>query len=103
MMKFLRGLGLGIAGTLALSVALAVAQPAGNLISFLFAGTFPRSGVGVGFPDSGNLMQGARVYDTDTGGGVQNTLGVSIRKGASGGSVEGGTSTDPLRVDTTGT
>lgn len=42
-------------------------------------------------------------FDVDSGAGTQNVAGVSIRKAASGGSVEYGTSTDPLRIDPTGT
>ncbi len=42
-------------------------------------------------------------FDLDTGGGTQNVQGVNLRKSASGGSVEFGTSTDPIRVDPTGT
>ena len=43
------------------------------------------------------------LFDLDSGGGAQYAQGVSIRKAASGGSVEYGTSTDPLRTDPTGT
>jgi hypothetical protein len=48
-------------------------------------------------------MQLARVFDGDTGAGTELSLGVILRKTASGGSVEAGTSTNPLRVDPTGT
>lgn len=43
------------------------------------------------------------LHDTDSGAGAQYTVGVSLRKAASGGSVEAGTTADPLRVDPTGT
>ncbi len=43
------------------------------------------------------------LFDADTGVGNQYIRGVSVRKAASGGSVEYGSSTDPLRVDPTGT
>ena len=43
------------------------------------------------------------LFDADSGAGSQYVQGVSIRKAASGGSVEYGTSSDPLRVDPTGT
>ncbi len=43
------------------------------------------------------------VYDADTGAGTENVPGVILRKSANGGSVEAGTSSDPLRVDPTGT
>lgn len=42
-------------------------------------------------------------FDLDTGAGVQNVQGISIRLSANGGSVEGATSTNPLRIDPTGT
>jgi hypothetical protein len=67
-----------------------------------YGGAFPATGTAGGFTDGTN-MQGARVYDTDTGAGSQYSLGVSLRKAASGGSVELGTSTDPVRTDPTGT
>lgn len=44
-----------------------------------------------------------RAYDADTGAGTENVQGVVLRKSASGGSVELGTATDPVRVDPTGT
>lgn len=62
----------------------------------------PTSSIQVGGTDGTNL-QAARVYDTDSGAGSQYTLGVSLRKTSSGGSVEAGTSTDPIRIDPTGT
>lgn len=43
------------------------------------------------------------LFDADSGAGSQFLQGVSLRKVASGGSVEAGTSSDPLRVDPTGT
>lgn len=46
-------------------------------------------------------LQGA-VFDLDSGAGTQNVAGVSLRKTASGGSVELGTATDPVRTDPTG-
>lgn len=42
-------------------------------------------------------------HDLDTGAGTENNIGVNLRFSASGGSVEAGTSSDPIRVDTTGT
>lgn len=62
----------------------------------------PSSSTQIGGTDGTNL-QSAHVYDTDTGGGTQYTLGVNLRKSASGGSVELGTSSDPVRIDPTGT
>ena len=74
----------------------------GGGTSSLFGVAFPLSGTAGGFFDGVN-MQGARVYDTDTGVGNQYTLGVNLRLSAGGGSVEGGTLANPLRVDPTGT
>lgn len=62
----------------------------------------PASADQAGFSDGTNL-QAARVFDADSGAGTQYVLGVGLRKTASGGSVEAGTSSDPLRVDPTGT
>jgi len=61
----------------------------------------PGSSTQVGGSDGTNL-QAASVFDVDTGAGAQYVLGVGLRKAASGGSVEAGTATDPLRVDPTG-
>jgi len=62
----------------------------------------PTSSTQIGGSDGTNL-QVVRVFDGDTGGGTQYILGVGLRKAASGGTVEAGTSTDPIRVDPTGT
>lgn len=67
-----------------------------------FGAALPSAGTAVGFSDGTN-MEAARVYDTDSGGGSELTLGVSLRKTASGGSVEAGTLADPLRIDPVGT
>jgi len=64
--------------------------------------TVPSSSTQIGGSDGTNL-QSVRVFDLDSGGGTQYVLGVGLRKAASGGSVELGTSTDPIRVDPTGT
>lgn len=56
----------------------------------------------IGGSDGTNLRP-ARIFDVDTGGGQQWVLGVGLRKAAGGGSVELGTSSDPIRIDTTGT
>jgi hypothetical protein len=50
-----------------------------------------------------NSVALASPFDADTGAGTQNIAGVSLRKSASGGSVELGTSSDPMRIDPTGT
>jgi hypothetical protein len=62
----------------------------------------PSSSTQVGGSDGTNL-QVLRVFDADTGAGTQYVLGVGLRKFASGGSVELGTSSDPIRIDPTGT
>ena len=49
-----------------------------------------------------SALQGT-TFDADTGAGTENVAGVSLRKSASGGSVELGTDTDPMRTDPTGT
>lgn len=51
-----------------------------------FASTFPSAGTGIGFSDGTN-MQGARVFDLDSGAGTEYGLGVSMRIAASGGSI----------------
>lgn len=66
-------------------------------------------------PDVGAIVRGqnasgtidtaklAKAHDVDSGGGTEYATGVSWRKTASGGSVEFGTSSDPVRTDPTGT
>ncbi len=49
-----------------------------------------------------SLLQGS-IFDLDTGAGNELVSGVSLRKSASGGSVELGTLSDPIRIDPTGT
>jgi hypothetical protein len=67
-----------------------------------FGSATPSAGTATGFSDGTN-MQAPRAFDADSGGGTQYVAGVSLRKTASGGSVEAGTSSDPLRTDPTGT
>jgi len=52
-----------------------------------FGAAFPATGTAAGFSD-GTDMQSARVFDVDTGAGVQDVLGANIRISASGGSIE---------------
>lgn len=76
----------------------AVTQPVSGTVTI---GTFPDNE-----PFNLNQLAGtalAAPFDVDSGAGTQSVAGVSLRKAASGGSVEYGTSTDPLRVDPTGT
>jgi hypothetical protein len=44
-----------------------------------------------------------KTFDLDSGAGTEYNIGVGLRKIASGGSVEAGTATDPLRTDPVGT
>jgi hypothetical protein len=62
----------------------------------------PTSSTLLGGSDGTNL-QPTRVFDLDTGAGTEYSQGVSLRIPGSGGSVAGGTATNPLRVDPTGT
>jgi len=71
--------------------------------------TQPTSISAANFPDNEpfnlNQLAGtvlAAPVDVDLGAGAEQIIRVSMRKAASGGSVEYGTSTDPLRVDPTG-
>jgi hypothetical protein len=70
--------------------------------SSTFGSADPGTGTAAGFSDGTNMRE-ARVFDADSGAGTQYVLGVNLRKAASGGSVEAATSSDPLRVDPTGT
>jgi hypothetical protein len=67
-----------------------------------FGSAIPATGTAAGYSDGTN-MQLARVFDYDTGAGSQYVAGVGIRLSSSGGSVEGGTASNPLRTDPTGT
>lgn len=67
-----------------------------------FGSAIPTAGTAAGASDGTN-MQLPRVFDGDSGAGTQYVLGATLRKTASGGTVEAGTSTDPLRTDPTGT
>lgn len=64
--------------------------------------TAPTSSTLIGGTD-GTSLRASRIFDLDTGGGQQWVLGVGLRKAAGGGSVELGTSSDPIRIDPTGT
>jgi len=67
-----------------------------------FTSAFPTAGTAIGFTDGTN-MQAARVFDLDTGAGLQYIQGVSLRLSGAGGSVEFGTATAPVRIDPIGT
>lgn len=67
-----------------------------------FGDPFPVAGTSAGFSD-GYYMQGATVFDLDTGAGTQYGLGVNLRQSADGGSIEVGTLANPLHVDASST
>lgn len=79
-----------------------VAGAAAGGTSSSFGAAVPGTGTAAGQSDGTN-MQLPRVFDGDSGAGTQYVSGSILRKSASGGTVEAGTSTDPLRVDPTGT
>lgn len=62
----------------------------------------PSSSTQIGGSDGYNL-QVVKVFDLDTDAGSDYNLGISIRLPGAGGSVPGGTSVNPLRIDPTGT
>ena len=66
-----------------------------------YTASFPSAGTAAGFSDGSN-MQGATVFDADSGAGTQYVLGVNLRQSSSGGSIEVGTLTHPIRTDPTG-
>ncbi len=70
--------------------------------SSTFGDSFPASGVAAGFKDSSSNMSSARTYDLNTGAGVEEVLGVNLRGSGPSGSIEIGTSSNPVRVDPTG-
>lgn len=73
----------------------------GGGTSSTFGAAFPATGTASGFSDGTNMQPG-RTVDADTGAGTVNVQGVNLLKRASGGPVEAGTASDPLRVDPTG-
>jgi hypothetical protein len=64
--------------------------------------TAPTKATQIGGTDGTNL-QAIKAVDLDTGGGTDFGLEVSIRLPGAGGSVAGGTATNPIRTDPTGT
>lgn len=90
----------GVSGGQAVTVTGTVTAP--NPSVSATGSAVPASGTYISGSDGTNL-QGIRVYDSDTGAGTEWTLGAFIRLPGSGGSVAGGTSTNPLRTDPTGT
>ena len=69
----------------------------GGGTSSVFGAAFPANGTAAGYSDGTN-MQGARVFDGDTGAGAQYVIGAMLRASGSGGTVETGTTTNPLQV-----
>lgn len=66
-----------------------------------YGSAFPSAGTAVGF-DDGTNMQGAMVFDADTGAGTEYVLGVQLRGAASGGSQAiAGTAANGMEVDVT--
>jgi len=66
-----------------------------------FGDPFPIAGTASGFYDGTN-MQGAKVFDANSGAGIEYVLGTVLRASGPSGSVEAGTLANPLRVDPTG-
>lgn len=106
--------GAGVAGTPAGSLITIQGDPAGVPvpISGTVSATNPSiSSTGAAIPGSatqiggsdGTNLQVPRVFDADTGGGIQYVLGVNLRLSSGGGSVEFGTASNPIRTDSTGT
>jgi hypothetical protein len=73
------------------------ATGSGGGTSSSFGAAFPATGTAAGFTNGTNLSS-AKVFDTDSGAGTENTLGVVLRGSSSGGSVELGTTTNPVNV-----
>jgi hypothetical protein len=90
---------LDASGNLKVNVA---AGGASGGTSSSFGAAIPGTGTAAGFSDGTNMQLG-HVFDLDTGAGFEWNQGVVLRKAASGGSVVFGTSTDPIRIDPTGT
>lgn len=90
---------LDASGNLKVNVA---AGGASGGTSSSFAAADPATGTAAGYSDGTNMRE-ARVFDADTGAGTQYVLGALLKKPASGGSVDFGTGTDPVRTDPTGT
>jgi len=95
-------LSMDLTGALRVNVVATVGGGAGGGTSSNFAAAFPAAGTAAGFSDGTN-MQGARVYDVNTGAGIEYVAGVNLRVSGAAGSVEGGVAANPLRIDPTGT
>ena len=95
-------LSLDLTGALRVNVVATVGGGGGGGTSSNFTAAFPTAGTAAGFSDGAN-MQGARVYDANTGGGVEYVQGVNLRLSGAAGSLEFGTAAAPIRIDPVGT
>lgn len=84
----------------ALDVNIAGGAAAGGTSSN-FGSAVPSAGTASGLSDGTN-MQSPRVFDGDSGGGTQYITGVMLRQTSNGGSIEIGSSANPIRNDPTG-
>ena len=86
------------------AVGALVCQAYSPTVTGTYGSAMPADGNPSGFyaKRNGTMWYGI-LYDNDSGAGFEDNLGVSLRKSASGGSVELGTATDPVRTDPTGT
>jgi hypothetical protein len=85
-----------------LKVNVVAGGSAGGGTSSSFGSAVPASGTAAGFSDGANMQMG-HVWDGDSGAGIQWTQGVLLKTPASGGAVDIGVASTPLRVDPTGT
>jgi hypothetical protein len=103
--------GAGVAGTPTGGVITVQGDPSGTPIPVSGSFSNPATGLNnnpvplysiqMGGTDGTNL-QAAHIFDLDTGGGTEYILGVNLRLSSGGGSVEFGTSGNPIRIDPTG-
>lgn len=100
--------GAGVAGTPSGGVVSVQGVSGGTVLSASLASvgtngsSVPASSDQFGISDGTNL-QAARGFDLDSGAGTEYNIGVSLRIAGSGGSVAGGTLSNPIRIDPTGT
>jgi hypothetical protein len=102
--------GAGTAGTPAGGVITIQGSPSGTPVpvsvpglaslTSMFGSATPPAGSASGFSDGTNMQMG-RVFDVDSGAGTQYVLGVNLRQSSSGGSVELGTGSNPLTINST--
>lgn len=103
-----------VSGTVTANAGSGTFNVAGTVTANAGTGNFNNSAIGTvgsAVPSSASLSgysdgvntQLARVFDVDSGGGTQYVQGVNLRLSSSGGSVEFGTNTNPIRIDPTGT